>query len=143
MFTAAGSIVRGGDGRFIKAFAVNLGGGSITRAELAGIVHGLRLTWETGARKVLLQTDSAAAMSIIEKATHHHPHFTAVAEIKSWLSKDWQHVYREANVVADHLASIGHIWPIGLHVFDNPDSTLAYWLYYDIIGVQTPRAVHE
>ncbi|CAL1413350.1 unnamed protein product [Linum trigynum] len=74
--TAAGGIVRGGDGRFIKAFAVNLGRGS------------LRLTWETRARKVLLQTDSAAAVSIIEKATHHHPRYTAVAEIRSWLSKD-------------------------------------------------------
>ncbi|CAI0546516.1 unnamed protein product [Linum tenue] len=52
--TSCGGIIRGSDGRFLKAFTANLGGGSITRAELAGIVYGLDLAWEQGARKVEL-----------------------------------------------------------------------------------------
>ncbi|CAI0393792.1 unnamed protein product [Linum tenue] len=77
-------------------------------------------------------------------ATPHHIHYTSVAEIRRWLAQDWQvlitHIYREANVVADYLANLGHSLPIGLHNIVNPDSVLAYWLYHDIIGVQTPRS---
>ncbi|CAI0389214.1 unnamed protein product [Linum tenue] len=143
--TSCGGIIRGDDGRFVKAFSANLGGGSITRAELAGIVHGLKLAWEEGARKVLLQTDSNTAVTLIASATTNHPHYTTVAEIRRWLERPWQvkieHVYREANFVADYLASLGHSLAVGMHVFDVPSTMLLYWLYFDRVGVQTPRLV--
>ncbi|CAI0403559.1 unnamed protein product [Linum tenue] len=127
--TAVGGIVRGNDGRFVRAFTMNLGGGSITRAELAGIVQGLKLAWELGARKVILQTDSLIEKTLIETASHHHPHFFAIAEIWRWLQLPWQvridHVFREGNYFADYLASIGHNYPIGVHVFDTTSSALA------------------
>ncbi|CAI0547219.1 unnamed protein product, partial [Linum tenue] len=108
--TACGGIVRGDDGRFIRAFMTNLGGGSITCAELTGIVYGLRLAWEEGARKVVLQTDSATAKSLIETASSNHPHYTWVAEVRRWLERPWtvriDHVYREAN---HELVEIGNI----------------------------------
>ncbi|CAL1357025.1 unnamed protein product [Linum trigynum] len=78
-----GGIVRGDYGRFVRAFTANLGGGSITRAELAGIAFGLRLPWEEGVRKVILQTDSCTAKILIENATPQHPHYTYVAEIRA------------------------------------------------------------
>ncbi|CAI0436181.1 unnamed protein product [Linum tenue] len=143
--TSCGGVVRGDDGRFIKAFTANLGGGSITRAELAGIAHGLRFAWEEGIRKVVLQTDSCTARTLIEKATPQHPHYSCVAEIRQWLARHWlvriEHVFREANFVADHLASIGHSVPIGVHAIHNPSNTLLYWLYFDTLGIQTPRFV--
>ncbi|CAI0393094.1 unnamed protein product [Linum tenue] len=145
--SAAGGVVQGDDGRFITAFTMNLGGGSVTSAELAGIVQGLKLTWEAGVRKVILQTDSTTAKHLIEVATPHHRHYTSVAEIRRWLARDWQvhivHVYREANVVADYLANLGHLCSVGSHVIAAPDAALSYWLYHDIIGVGTTRFIIE
>ncbi|CAL1382608.1 unnamed protein product [Linum trigynum] len=40
---AARGVLRSDEGRFVRCFMVNLGGGSITHAELAGIDYGLRL----------------------------------------------------------------------------------------------------
>ncbi|CAL1413666.1 unnamed protein product [Linum trigynum] len=141
--TAAGGILRSDSGRFIKAFAVNLGGGTITRAELVGIEQGLKLAWDLGVRKVLVQSDSTTAIDLIEAASQHNPHYRHIVEIRQWLSRDWQvkleHIFREANHTADYLASLGHSLPVGLHVFDVPSSMLAHWLYFDSIGVQNPR----
>ncbi|CAI0616095.1 unnamed protein product [Linum tenue] len=58
----AGGVVRDDQGHFLGAFVMNLGGGSITHVELMGILQGLRCAWELGVRKILLQTDSRAAI---------------------------------------------------------------------------------
>ncbi|CAI0467081.1 unnamed protein product [Linum tenue] len=145
--TAAGGVLRGCDGRFIKAFAANLGGGSITHAELGGIVHGLRMAWEEGSRKVILQTDSTTAINLLKDADCHNPHYTLIAAIRELLARDWEielvHVFREGNYVADYLASIGHSLPIGVHLIDIPSPTLRHWLYFDTIGVQTQRIIRN
>ncbi|CAL1414282.1 unnamed protein product [Linum trigynum] len=95
--------------------------------------------------KVVLQMDSCTTKALIENATPQHPHYTLVAEIRRWLEQAWlvriEHVYREANYVADHLASVGHSLPIGVHGIQVPSSTLCYWLYFDIAGIQTPRLI--
>ncbi|CAI0405948.1 unnamed protein product [Linum tenue] len=137
--------MRGSDGRFLKAFTANLGGGSITRAELAGIVYGLDLAWEQGARKVILQTDSSTAKNLIDKATPSNIHFTQVAVIRQRLNRNWtvriDHVFREANFATDYLASMGHSQSIGVHILDRPDTKLLYWLMFDRVGGETPRFV--
>ncbi|CAI0399883.1 unnamed protein product [Linum tenue] len=123
------------------AYSVNLGGGSITSAQLAGIAHGLQIAWGRGCRKVALQTDSSTAISLIQSANTTHPHHTLVDFIRRLLEREWEvsvsHVFREANFVADHLASVGHSLSMGVHVLDYPGPALRYWLYFDTIGVQT------
>ncbi|CAN1185859.1 hypothetical protein LINPERHAP2_LOCUS37821, partial [Linum perenne] len=48
---------------------------SITRAELRGVAIGLKLAWEAGARKVVVQADSRAAIALIEaKGSPSHQH---------------------------------------------------------------------
>ncbi|CAN1130924.1 Putative ribonuclease H protein At1g65750 [Linum perenne] len=93
------------------------------RAELRGIIEGMSLAWDKGVRKLCIQTDSKAAVSI--------------------LNRDWEvsihHIFREANCAADYLANLGHTLDMGLHVFSFPDSSLLYWLRYDLIGVCLPR----
>ncbi|CAI0403025.1 unnamed protein product [Linum tenue] len=72
-------------------------------------------------------------------------HYTQVTEIRRRLHRDWtvriDHVFREANFAADHLASIGQSKPIGVHVIDRPCTSLLYWLYFDRVGSETPRFV--
>ncbi|CAN1219920.1 Putative ribonuclease H protein At1g65750 [Linum perenne] len=97
------------------------------RAELQGIVEGMRLAWDKGVRKLNIQTDSRAAVAILqnESETTH------------------RHIYREANSVADYLANLGHSLDLGTHVFLYPDSALLYWLRYDLLGVSTPRLINN
>ncbi|CAL1375198.1 unnamed protein product [Linum trigynum] len=142
---AAGGVIRDQDGRFIMAFSRNLGGGTVTRAELAGVVYGLHTAWRLGYRKVVAQVDSMVIIQLIKEARNCHPHFTLINEVRGLLGRDWevdlQHVFREGNVVADYLASLGHGLPPGDHIIELPCSRLSHLLYFDTIGVQTPRMV--
>ncbi|CAN1156272.1 hypothetical protein LINPERHAP1_LOCUS8824 [Linum perenne] len=44
---------------------MNLGACSITRAEMRGAIEGLKIAWEAGFRKIILQMDSMAAISLL------------------------------------------------------------------------------
>ncbi|CAN1123627.1 Putative ribonuclease H protein At1g65750, partial [Linum perenne] len=121
--TSIGGLIRNEKGEFVRAFCANIGDCSITRAELRAIVEGLKLAWSLGLRRVVVQTDSRAAVSILQKG----------------VGMQHQHVYREANCAADHLANLGHSFVIGMYLFDFPDASLAHWLRYDLIGVALPR----
>ncbi|CAI0400170.1 unnamed protein product [Linum tenue] len=106
----------------LRAFSRNLGEGSITKAELAGIVFGLQTAWEMGFRQVQVQTDSLSAIQLIGSAGERHPHLALISEVRRLQALDWRveiiHVYREGNVVADYLASLGHGRPPGDHFVD-------------------------
>ncbi|CAI0544574.1 unnamed protein product [Linum tenue] len=138
---AAGGVLRDKHGRLIRAFSMKLGEVSITRAELEGIVKGLKVAWDEGLGCLVVQT----AIKLIREAENRHPHFLLVQEARRMLALDWQvqliHVYREGNFVADYLASAGHKLQQGLHFVDEPDPILNYWLLYDLIGVETSRLV--
>ncbi|CAN1192302.1 Putative ribonuclease H protein At1g65750 [Linum perenne] len=123
--TSIGGLIRNDKGELVRAFCANIGDCSITRAELRAIVEGLKLAWSLGLRKVAVQTDSRAAVSILQRG----------------IGMKHQHVYREANCAADHLANLGHSFSIGMYSFDFPDASLAHWLRYDLIGVALPRLV--
>ncbi|CAN1321033.1 Putative ribonuclease H protein At1g65750 [Linum perenne] len=72
---------------------------------------------------------------------HLHSESTAIGGlIRNWDIRI-EHVYREANCGADYLANFGHSCNFGLHLFSQPDSTLAQWLRYDLVGGALPRAV--
>ncbi|CAI0380428.1 unnamed protein product [Linum tenue] len=72
-------------------------------------------------------------------------HFSLISEIRRRLQRDWtvriDHIFREANFAADHLASIGHSETIGVHVMASPCTSLLYWLFFDRVGIETPRLV--
>ncbi|CAN1816844.1 Putative ribonuclease H protein At1g65750 [Linum perenne] len=123
--TAIGGLIRDDGGRFIRAFSANIGNCSITRAELSVIIQGLKLAWSIGIRKLLVQSDSRTAITLLHRAA----------------VDNHEHVYREANCGADYLANFGHSCNFGLHLFSQPDSTLAQWLRYDLVGGALPRAV--
>ncbi|CAN1167928.1 Putative ribonuclease H protein At1g65750 [Linum perenne] len=95
------------------------------RAEIRGIVEGMRLAWERGIRKLSIQTDSRAAVALLT-AEDDRLH---------------RHIYLEANYAADYMANMGQSLDLGVHVSDNPDNSLLYWLRYDLIGVCEPRAI--
>ncbi|CAN1187401.1 Putative ribonuclease H protein At1g65750 [Linum perenne] len=136
--TAIGGLIWDDQGNFAQAFSANVGICSITRAEMKAVVEGLKLAWGTGIRMLEIQCDSGAALSLLlNGAQMTHQHMALVAEFQELRSRAWSlsfsHVYRAANCGADYLANLGHSLSFGLHVFSQPDSTLAHWLRYDLI----------
>ncbi|CAN0904399.1 TNF receptor-associated factor homolog 1b, partial [Linum grandiflorum] len=143
---AAGGLIRDDSGRFVKAFAANLGRCSITRAEMRAIVDGLKLAWTLGIRRIRVQSDSRTAIAIFANASDlDHQHAALVMQFKELCSRQWEvhlsHIYREANYAADYLANLGHSFIYGLHFLDLPDRGLFHWLNYDLIGVSLPRLI--
>ncbi|CAN1850390.1 Putative ribonuclease H protein At1g65750 [Linum perenne] len=141
--TAIGGLIRNDQGRFVQAFTANLGDCSITRAEMGAIVQGMKLAWDLGVRKLLVQSDSKAAVTILQKEDTNHQHAILVSEFIELKSRSWEvaitHVFREANCSADYLANLGHTFCLGLHLFLQPDSVLAHWLRFDLFGVASSR----
>ncbi|CAN1131008.1 Putative ribonuclease H protein At1g65750 [Linum perenne] len=125
--TAIGGIIRDSAGSLVRAFSANVGNCSITRAELRAIVEGLKLAWSLGIRKVAIQSDSAAAVTMLQASGRPtHRHAALVADFQDIRDRQWEvsitHIFREANCCADYLANLGHSLWFGLHVFDYPVS---------------------
>ncbi|CAN1295022.1 Putative ribonuclease H protein At1g65750 [Linum perenne] len=62
---AASGVIRDDNGRFVSAFTANFGTCSIMRAELRGIIEGMKLAWDKGIRKLSIQSDSRAAVQML------------------------------------------------------------------------------
>ncbi|CAN1772377.1 Putative ribonuclease H protein At1g65750, partial [Linum perenne] len=143
--TAIGGLIRDDGGRFVCAFSANIGDCSITRAELCAIIQGLKLAWSIGIRRIIVQSDSLTAITLLHRAAVDNQHVILISEFLELKSRNWvirlEHVYREANCGADYLANFGHSCNFGLHLFLQPNSTLAQWLRYDLVGGALPRAV--
>ncbi|CAN0898190.1 Putative ribonuclease H protein At1g65750 [Linum grandiflorum] len=145
MWSARG-VIRTDTGRFVKAFALNLGSCSITRAEMRAIVDGLQLAWALSIRRIQVHSDSMAAITILAKDSGlDHQHAALVLQFKEICSRQWEvnlsHIYREVNNAADYLANLGHSLTYGMHLFDSPDRGMSHWLHYDLIGIFLPRLV--
>ncbi|CAN1841221.1 Putative ribonuclease H protein At1g65750 [Linum perenne] len=143
---SAGGIIRSADGRGLVAFTMNLGCCSITRAEIRGAISSLELAWSYGFRQVCLHIDSQAAISILSASEDPlHQYACEVMYFRELCRRNWvvhiRHVYREANKVADFLASRGYEFPFGIHLFPLSDCNLGYLLRYDCFGISEPRLI--
>ncbi|CAN1121005.1 Putative ribonuclease H protein At1g65750 [Linum perenne] len=117
---AVGGLIRDHEGRLISSFAANLGACSIIRAELRGIVEGMRLAWDKGVQKLCIQSDSKAAVSILSNVDNlDHRHASLVEKFQALKNRDWEvsinHIFREANNAADYLAKLGHDLALGVN----------------------------
>ncbi|CAN0824714.1 hypothetical protein LINGRAPRIM_LOCUS1787 [Linum grandiflorum] len=65
---------------------MNLGCCSITRAEMRGIVEGLKLAWSLGIRRIRVQSDSATAIAILLNGSSlDHQHAILVVNVNGRL----------------------------------------------------------
>ncbi|CAN1282044.1 Putative ribonuclease H protein At1g65750 [Linum perenne] len=106
---------------------------------MGAIVQGMKLAWDLGVRKLLVQSDSKAAIAILQREDTDHQHAILVSEFRELISRSWDlsltHVFREANYCADYLANLGHQFHIGLHLFSQPNPALTHWLRFDLFGI--------
>ncbi|CAN1849082.1 Putative ribonuclease H protein At1g65750 [Linum perenne] len=141
-----GGLIRNHLGFCSLAFSGKLGICSITRAELRAILQGLDYAWNGGHRKVLVQTDSLAAVLLLRAAeSPTHCHLSKVSSIRERLERDWQvdirHIYREANGAADYLANLGHNFDLGTHLVPSSDCNLGYFLRKDCMRIAEFRSI--
>ncbi|CAN0898742.1 Putative ribonuclease H protein At1g65750 [Linum grandiflorum] len=144
---AVGGAVQDWQGRLLGAYTANLGSCSITRAELRGAIESLRLAWQLGHRRVALQMDSKAALSILQaREEPSHQHASLVLQFRSLLQRDWivtlSHVFREGNFLADCLARRGLFVPFGVRSVPLDDPEIRNWVLYDTLGISIPRRIN-
>lgn len=76
-----GGILR--DSGRVVAYACNLGACTVLGAELWAILHGLKLVWQHGYRRIVISSDSKQAVDLILKGCERsqYPCFNLVKEI--------------------------------------------------------------
>ncbi|KAK4281342.1 hypothetical protein QN277_012850 [Acacia crassicarpa] len=125
----SGGLIRGEHGNFISGFMFKGEGGDSLSAELWGCLHGLKMTWDLGFRFVILESDSAEAVDLINQDNNEaHDDWALIAEIKSLLGWEWntevRHIRRGANAAADYLAKSSLASFPGFHSLHTADIEL-------------------
>ncbi|PNY11412.1 ribonuclease H [Trifolium pratense] len=115
-------------------------------AELWGMLTILQLVWDKGFRLVNLESDSMLAVSLVVKGCPPtHPCNSIVALINRLKMGDWQvsvnHIYSQANQVANWLAGFAIKLPTGIHYLSSPPPGCVNLLWQDVAGIHFSRRV--
>ena len=104
---------------------VNIGRRNEVEAELWVVLHGLKMAWENGNRKVRLEFDSSQVIKWLQLPDV--PNLickNVLLEIKAWLTRQWEvqtiHVFREANRTANYLAIEAVKTDRDVHILNRP-----------------------
>ncbi|XP_050229329.1 uncharacterized protein LOC126678474 [Mercurialis annua] len=137
----AGGLARDETGRWLGSFAMCIGRDSVIGAEFRGVYHGLLLGWKLGATRVVIEVDNSLVVEKINAGSVEAAGYSnLLASIQGLLKRNWEvkinHVYREANAAADHLASMLKDNVVGIDWHTVPLFSLIPWLNHDVQGSQ-------
>ncbi|KAK3231085.1 hypothetical protein Dsin_002966 [Dipteronia sinensis] len=143
---SAGGVIRDSNKRWLIGFALNKCSCIVIEAELWGIFEDLKLAWNAGFRKVMVESDSQTAVLLLSNIIPlNHPLFNIIRACKSILENEWScnlhHNYRESNRVADFLANLGHALDLKLTVFEEPPTQISSILEDDCKGDAVARMI--
>ena len=84
---ACGGVLRDEQCKFIEGFMFKVDKPTDSLlSELWAVLFGLKMCWDSGERQVVLETDAAEVVSLIQGPTPtSHPDLTEITEIKSML----------------------------------------------------------
>lgn len=129
-------VLRGGDGRWRKGTARNMGICSSIHAELWSALLGLELAWAEGHKKIVLET---VAMLLNRNRANERLSNIIVSKCLELLSRELEvvvaHIYREANMVADVVSNWVLNQVIGYHLLTDPTTYVLSYLQSDMQGV--------
>ncbi|XP_050222138.1 uncharacterized protein LOC126672232 [Mercurialis annua] len=141
----AGGLVRNAMGNWLGSFSMTIGYDSVLGAEFKGAYHGLLLAWNLGCRRVILEVDNKMVVEKVNSNEMAGHHSNLLCAVRALIARNWevkvQHVYREANNAADHLASKGHGDLSGLVVHESIPSSLVSWILHDMHGTAYDRNI--
>lgn len=85
---AVGGVMRNYRGEFLFGFAFHLGSGTTTEPELEAILMGISLARTHGQRRVIIESDSLAAVNLIEEGVSvQHCYFNLLTDIRKLLTE--------------------------------------------------------
>lgn len=119
---------------------------SAFKAEIWGILDGLRLAKKLNLNNITIESDSLAAVQVILSTDSGGEGVcNIVQQIRSFLSGRWnvklKHIYREANKCADWLANWSLQHDLGYIEWTHAPSGISSLLLYDAMGLSTSRLI--
>ncbi|KAJ1383120.1 Ribonuclease H domain [Sesbania bispinosa] len=135
-----GGVVRNASKSCLGAFFGFVGMGDAFEAELRAVLEGLRFAWEKGWRKIVLESDAQEVVHVLQGITSLgcHNHFELIKEVFNLLQREWvvqlQHIYRDANKLADCLARKGSHSLAQVQWWDDPSPDVATFLLSDSLA---------
>nr|GMC97865.1 putative RNA-directed DNA polymerase [Ipomoea batatas] len=144
-----GGVFRDDKGNWIEGFIANLGIFSSEEAEAWAVLKGLKIAWERGFRKVMVETDANNIVEALNMPNSGSNYRGLLANIiqdcKQWLMKPWDitvtHIFREQNRVADVLAKRALSYDLGLLIFHQPVPEVVLSLEEDVLGFPQGKLV--
>ncbi|KAK5813122.1 hypothetical protein PVK06_028568 [Gossypium arboreum] len=105
-------------------FGRSIGSGSVLNSQLWEILDGFNVAWQRGLSKVVVECDNRVATELLQDGSNEDNPLLLVQMIKEVCNESWtvrfQHVYREANQVADFMAKPCISRTHDLEVFEDP-----------------------
>ncbi|KAA3475772.1 non-LTR retroelement reverse transcriptase-like [Gossypium australe] len=136
---AAAVCLRDDTGKWVARSVTNLGICSAALAEIMAVYQGLKLAWDYGIRKCILESDSELALSWLRTEpdpSHQFAHL--ISGCRQLLRRPWttqmRHIYREGNRVADWLAKFGTSLSLGTYLYPLPPRGVLGILVEDASG---------
>ncbi|XVF49970.1 hypothetical protein PTKIN_Ptkin04bG0058900 [Pterospermum kingtungense] len=137
---SAGGLIRDESGSWIVGYNLKLGLCGCLAADLWALFQGIKFTWDRGYRKVLIESDSAAAVESLKKAPPLLNSNRALIErCYDLLHDNWDckvcAIRREENLCADWLATHVKGQLLGISIINSPPAELIPLLEVDSIRV--------
>ncbi|KAL5796454.1 hypothetical protein ACOSQ2_001274 [Xanthoceras sorbifolium] len=131
-----GGVLRGYRGVWLGGFSSKIGTGSALEAELWTALEGLQMAWKSGARKVILESDSNDTVNLLLRVSNsNHPLYNLIFNCKELILGRWQctiaHIFREGNPVVDCLAGLSKNRERRTAYFQSPPPEIASLLECD------------
>ncbi|KAL6580295.1 hypothetical protein OROMI_008319 [Orobanche minor] len=131
---------------WLGGFSRYLGEANSYVVELWAVWECLKMARGLGFSKIELQVDSKAVMASISNHMADSFNYRGLfGRVKQVLEQEWQvkvsHVYREANSMADCLASMGCEPSDELCIYHHPPDFILHFMHADCNGVSTPRQI--
>jgi ribonuclease HI len=139
-------VCRDEHGIWLFGFSCRVKSESAFEAELLAVREALKLAWDKGLKRVIVESDSESVVNRIRNQLTRQPKNqieAVILECQSYVSREWncflQHTHREGNFAADALTKIIISESFELHVFNHPPKSLSLILLADKIGMAVPR----
>ena len=131
-----GGIIRKEKGEFMGAFLANIPVQSSFEAEKWTMFHGLKLAWDKGIRRLIVESDALEVVNVLLSPISSTRHMEDIdRELISMIGREWSvqvvHVARNANRAADVLAKQGLQATRGYHGVETLFENFFNVLYYD------------
>lgn len=136
-FNGIGGVIHSPEGDWLLGFAKHIEFGNSIQMELLALLHGLRIALQHGYLPLEINIDAEEVITLLQSD---NPHYTNLLTDCRLLLKQlddplMQHVYREANMVADGLAYYG----MQLASSDGLQVSVHHHLLSTIFSMQTEK----